>query len=261
MTWCRWWKREIEPPLSNQRRFVRGGEPSTRGLEKGCWAPTDLVFLAMHVYCTPTTTSPACSPSQPPPSLSFDLSSSVSLGAAKREEHQSRCKDRTGARCSGGTWQYPGVRLRGDGTHTGVCDKRMSFTANDSRRGDQLPVLQLLTHVPAIPTRIDSTEKHRGEKSTVGTINSVVGCQEGGKQPRKCSDSAKDYWFFLLFSATVLVGPLHWPHWISMMLAQPSSSTFWLLSKWLQFLTVAENFIINIDTAWPAGRFFRLHLL
>lgn len=170
-------------------RFVWGGKPSTSGLEKGCWAPTDLVFLAMHVYCT-------CP-------HSFDLSSSVLLGAAKREEHQSRCKDRTGARCSGGTWQCPGVRLRGDGTHTGVCDKRMSFTANDSRRGDQLPALQLLTHVPAIPTRIDSTEKQRREKSTVGTINSGIGCQEGGKQPR--SDSAEGYWFsFCLVQLSLL---------------------------------------------------------
>lgn len=37
----------------------------------------------------------------------------------------------------------------------------MSFTANDSRRGDQLPALQRLTHVPAIPGRIDSTGKKK----------------------------------------------------------------------------------------------------
>lgn len=96
--------------------------------------------------------------------LSFDLSSSVSLGAARREERQSQCEVGTGARCSGGTRQGPGVRLRGDGKHTRVCDKRMSFTANDSRRGDQLPALQRLTHVPAIPGRIDSTGKKKENK-------------------------------------------------------------------------------------------------
>lgn len=67
----------------------------------------------------------------------------------------SRCNDRAGARCSGGTRWSLRVRLRGDGTHIGVCDKRMSFTANDSRRGDQLPALQPLTHVAAICARID----------------------------------------------------------------------------------------------------------
>lgn len=40
----------------------------------------------------------------------------------------------------------------------------MSFTANDSRRGDQLPALQRLTHVPAIPGRIDSTGEKKYSK-------------------------------------------------------------------------------------------------
>lgn len=41
------------------------------------------------------------------------------------------------------------------GTDTGVCDKRMSFTANDSHRGDQLLSLQRLTHAPT-PRRMES---------------------------------------------------------------------------------------------------------
>lgn len=114
----------------------------------------------------PAPTLPACSP------LSFDLSSSVSLGAARRKERQSQSKVGTGARCSGGTRQGPGVRLRGDGTHSGVCDKKMSFTANDSRRGGQLLALQWLSHVPTTPGRIDSKGK-KGEKNKVQQVQST----------------------------------------------------------------------------------------
>lgn len=45
-------------------------------------------------------------------------------------------------------WEHggPGGWAERWGTDTGVCDKRMSFTANDSHRGDQLLSLQNLTH-------------------------------------------------------------------------------------------------------------------
>lgn len=87
-----------------------------------------------------------------PLSPSFDLSSSVSMGAASQQSLEVR--EKTEAK-PGVLWEHGGPwgwteRWR---TDTGVCDKRMCFTANDSHRGDQMLRLQRLTHV-LLPCRI-----------------------------------------------------------------------------------------------------------
>lgn len=100
--------------------------------------------------------SPCC-PFMLPLPLLLNLSSSISMGAASQWifEVGEKKKGKPGVlKEHDGPWGW----AERWGTDRGVCDKRMSFTANDSHRGDQLLSLQRLTYVP-LPCRIDSAKK------------------------------------------------------------------------------------------------------
>lgn len=118
---------------------------SSRTVIIGCGALTDLILSLRPL--------PICVPFLPPcffrahsHSLmvpSIYLSSSVSMGAASQRSLE----------VGGKKEAKPGVQQGHDGpwgwaerwgTDTGVCDKRMSFTANDSHRGHQMLSLQRL---------------------------------------------------------------------------------------------------------------------
>ena len=124
---------------------MREEKASSRTVIIGCGALTDLILSLRPL--------PICVPFLPPCSflthshslvvLSIYLSSSVSMGAASQRSLE----------VGGKKEAKPGVQQGHDGpwgwaerwgTDTGVCDKRMSFTANDSHRGHQMLSLQRL---------------------------------------------------------------------------------------------------------------------
>lgn len=82
---------------------------------------------------------------------------------------------------------------------------------------------------PLYPLGLTQQGNKEEKKSTVGTINSGIGCEERKKQPGKRS-------VFVHCSASGLFGTLHWPHCLAMMLAWARSSNFLLLSKWQRIL-------------------------
>lgn len=103
-----------------------------------------------------------------PLSPPFDSSGSVSVGAASKESLEVRQKDQSQV-CWGspvGPWGW----AERWGTDTVVCDKRVSFIANDSHRGDQLLRLRRLTHTSTDPAglirRHDLAQKKNGKKTS-----------------------------------------------------------------------------------------------
>lgn len=113
-----------------------------------------ILFLHPFTICVPLspTLSPSCSFTVTP--LPFYLSSLVSMGAAiQRSLEVWEKKEETPGVQGGhdGPWGW----AERWGTDSGVCDKSMSFTANDSHRGDQLLVLHRLIHA-LLPRRTTS---------------------------------------------------------------------------------------------------------